>query len=804
MVGQYHAPLVGDNHQVSFLPPLPPPSRPGLQPLRAMTPVVESTSPAKNAAPLEEEQAGVTVDTVDSGIAASNGIGESVSKLEDNVNGSSIQSVTDASGRKDDAQLTAAALAPSGIGSAEVAENAGILSPAPPSPPRLWMPSRPVAVHACPGVMIRDLAGNPQGTDNSSSPGSSACAACGDTAEAREASPKTDSENTLTSVGPETPDTTTSSEAATPSPAETPPVTATIKDEYGEPRRTGTPMASLTGSDCSVEAGQDPTTAARGAAMSANAMLPSMDPYFEADDITHFGTLSATAETADGTCPPSADEAESTCIDTKNVLPLSRSQPDSATEAPEKKSFEVGTILSSEAGDDRKSQSDLQASGTDAAEDNERVALQAAAAASVTPSQESSPAVLECAPIQMQNGISANVSFSGATVRKSTSSLCASHSSAENRNACTIDDVKKTETDNTSSRSSCRVEVGRSVTIPWSSPVHATELGAGRRRNRCPATPTTPKGSLSPSRCGGSGDSCSTNEGNAGGVAGPAIGIVSPDLSLDDLAELVWHPRAGARPRGLEPPSAAQIRAGRIGAVGQENDDATRDRVARLEKAVWDRDSALLEKVAPAHMEKAMQVIHTCRHDVERAAQMLTVRLGIQVEGLGIRQTRNSRMGKKQQASHCSRKPSPIGTGLAWRGNGVSAGAPGGGSDGSGACGGASGGNGAGASTAGDAATGRGVVGGSRKADAQGFTREETKMAGDTFMRYGRDLNAVTKVLGWKKGRVVEHYYCIWKYSPAYQVSGKWVAGVACKLSRRIISPFLAMKDDFRLLSPVL
>ena len=57
-----------------------------------------------------------------------------------------------------------------------------------------------------------------------------------------------------------------------------------------------------------------------------------------------------------------------------------------------------------------------------------------------------------------------------------------------------------------------------------------------------------------------------------------------------------------------------------------------------------------------------------------------------------------------------------------------------------------------------------------KKTDAQNVTREEARRAADAFMRYGRNLNGVAKALGWKKSRVVEYYYCVWKFSPGYQV----------------------------------
>lgn len=236
-----------------------------------------------------------------------------------------------------------------------------------------------------------------------------------------------------------------------------------------------------------------------------------------------------------------------------------------------------------------------------------------------------------------------------------------------------------------------------------------------------------------------------------------------PELSFEDVAELVWDPRSGPKPRGV-----AEAR-GRAGTAASKS---------ALERAMWDRDSTLLERVAPAHAEKSMQVLQTCRHDVERAAQMLTVRHGIHVVGLSsVRTTRNKRAEQQALSAAVSRPCSSLaGT------------CSGGGGGSGGSVGSASGGNGSNgtsfegwqsaavpttvaavpvrAAAAATVASPRGC----KQTDAQGVTREGAKLAGDAFMRHGRDLNAVQKALGWPKKEVVEYYYCVWKYSPAYQV----------------------------------
>lgn len=235
--------------------------------------------------------------------------------------------------------------------------------------------------------------------------------------------------------------------------------------------------------------------------------------------------------------------------------------------------------------------------------------------------------------------------------------------------------------------------------------------------------------------------------------------IPPPDLSFDEVAELVWDPRAGPKPRGM---------------VEREYPGGKEAYRIALERAMWERDSTLLERVAPAHAEKAMQVLQVHRHDVERAAQMLSVRHGIHVVGLSsVRATRNSRAGQ-QASSNPSRSSSPLAAGLPWHGVPVKV-----------SCGDGSGG--------GSRPTGNVLVKGwepaaassslappkpvSKKADAQGLTREEATLAEKAFFRYGRDIDAVAKELGWKRNRTVEFYYCVWKYTPRYQV----ITRVSCR-----------------------
>lgn len=253
------------------------------------------------------------------------------------------------------------------------------------------------------------------------------------------------------------------------------------------------------------------------------------------------------------------------------------------------------------------------------------------------------------------------------------------------------------------------------------------------------------------------GESERTNEANKEGESGKALvnNKTPSDMSLDDVAELLWDPRAGPKPKCLYTRAAT---------IGDGGADEPASRAEVEERAMWERDSMLLDRVPQAHMEKAMQVLQACRHDAERAAQMLTVRHGIPVVGLGgIRTTRHSRA---DQPSVPVAQPGF----LAWHG------APGMGAGGTGV-------NGAAGSTGNSGGANAALGGGSqsntalhtarfmgRTVDLQGFSREETKAAGDAFMRFGRDLDAVKAALGWKKSRVVEYYYCVWKFSPAYQV----------------------------------
>lgn len=303
---------------------------------------------------------------------------------------------------------------------------------------------------------------------------------------------------------------------------------------------------------------------------------------------------------------------------------------------------------------------------------------------------------------------------------------------------------------------------GRSPTSAVSLKMPATQSVAGQKRK----LPLMTNAFSTPAQVAGSdgvGASFSAVCGSGNDSVRGINNNVAPDLYFDDVAELMWDPRAGPKPRFI--PEAG----GAAGARGEA------DRLA-LERAMWDRDSTLIERVAPAHAEKAMQVLQMHRHDVERAAQMLTVRHGIPVQGLSsVRTTRHSR-AEQQAASNTARSGAPLPSGLAWRGVPSAAYGCGGGTSGGGS--GSSAGTVAGWQSA-AVATPRGV--GAKKTDAQGITREEARLAGDAFMRYGRDLNAIAKVLDWKKSRVVEYYYCVWKFSPAYQVIVLCQAGVTVR-----------------------
>lgn len=213
---------------------------------------------------------------------------------------------------------------------------------------------------------------------------------------------------------------------------------------------------------------------------------------------------------------------------------------------------------------------------------------------------------------------------------------------------------------------------------------------------------------------GGIESCCGGGMSNVCEVAPPSLKAPPiPDLSFEDVAEMVWDPRSGPKPKG----------------AGDGKKDENARRLA-VERTMWERDSTLLGRVAPAHMEKAMQVLQTCRHDVEKAAQMLSVRHGIHVIGLSnVRKTRHS-LAEQQAAVVDGMEGLESGSGA-------------------------------------DAASLRAL---GKKTDAQGYSREEISLAGKAFMQHGRNLDKVTKELGWKKNRVVNYYYCVWKYSPAYQV----------------------------------
>ncbi|CAM9267447.1 unnamed protein product, partial [Scytosiphon promiscuus] len=222
-------------------------------------------------------------------------------------------------------------------------------------------------------------------------------------------------------------------------------------------------------------------------------------------------------------------------------------------------------------------------------------------------------------------------------------------------------------------KSAARQSPGEGVSPP---PARAPSPGvAGRKRKLPLGSSQSAGGSGGDGTVGGSSSSSSSS---GVGSGSPSRGSVrsgadalarSPpppppppprDLTFEDVAELVWDPRSGPKPRGV-----AEAR-GPGGTIANRR---------ALERAMWERDSTLLERVAPAHAEKAMQVLQMHRHDVERAAQMLTVRHGIHVVGLSsVRTTRNKRaeqqQQQQQQALHPSSRPLSALTGRSGGGGG--------------------------------------------------------------------------------------------------------------------------------------
>ncbi|CAM9222587.1 unnamed protein product, partial [Discosporangium mesarthrocarpum] len=226
----------------------------------------------------------------------------------------------------------------------------------------------------------------------------------------------------------------------------------------------------------------------------------------------------------------------------------------------------------------------------------------------------------------------------------------------------------------------------------------------------------------------------------------PPRDAIADSLYFSDFADVVWDPR---------PPPRRKVGEAGAGTEAEDGPEALAEA-----KALWQRDSDLLQRVAPVHAEKAMQVLQACRHDIERASQVLTVRHGIQVHGMPVtRTTRRSQWAPPTPLPlpctiparlqpptepphvHSTRRPTP---GMAEAGGGEGRGG-----------------------WAGPRAGFRVMV---DRPDAEGYTREEVKQATEAFMRCGRDLVAVAAALGWQRSRVVEYYYRVWKFSPAYQV----------------------------------
>lgn len=666
MAGQYLVPLVGEKHQVSSLPPMPPPSRPwgAWSGHRAVEETAEQ--PSSSIFPV------VAVESAKFGESNTTG-------TEPLVLTRKAAGVTAA---KQDDQSSADATANPVVGMSEYAQGDGqdgrdltdgdtlsLTPPCPSPPPSLRLP--PVAHDACPAV------GKPGGVDDNLDRG-------------------TPGDGLETNV---------------------PPI-----DTGGKPHSSRSVEEEKFSAELTMA---EETESSPGESMEAKGVvvdIPSSIGRFvsalgkfvsDATVAGHFGArdpalptacASEIAEVSAGSkCPhpqanqsSAAGERDATSMDFDSRLPVTSS-----------------ATVGSTSPDENEGRSSVSSTG----------GKMESTPTALFPSSEPS-AMPERLPIQMP------AATTGTATVADTVTTCALASSIQAPQGTT------------GKESVAETAVGRSI-LPRSSDA-GESMTTGRKRT----LPATPKASPIPASDG--------DRIYSGGEVGSSSGI-APDLSLDDVAELLWDPRAGPRPRGVYNGSTAGIGVG----------DHFADRATLEERAMWERDSALLERVAPAYAEKAMHVLQTARHDVDRAAQMLTVRHGIQVEGLGVRQTRNSRA--EQQSSVNTARPGS----LAWRGASVAAagggsgGVTGGGSGD--ACGCGSGGAGS-ASVSSNTTAAAGRQGGGRKSDAQGFSREETKLAGDAFMRHGRHLDAVADVLGWKKSRVVEYYYCVWKFSPAYQV----------------------------------
>ncbi|CAM9215010.1 unnamed protein product [Sphacelaria rigidula] len=741
MAGKYHEPLIGEEHQVSRLPPLPPPSRPW-RPPPPVAPPATGSDIAKNtlgAATVEKVAGGRCGAVVlpSAGPASPSDDHSTPGKLEDGMKCEQGAAYTARGGGGnsggDGAAAAAAAVvsaAPS-VGqckSGSVEEDTATLSPVGPDNHS----SSGVAPDACRGTTSGNYNATADIEESSSARdmrivegaviASSAATTVCQVVNVEQPSASTASQNTLPDTDPETPDTKTSSEALSPNPEERLAVSS-ITDQQGKESE-----GEVIEGSSDIDAG---TTVA--AATQARVDTPVAD-VSQSSSIGIKPMLS-----------PRSPSKQCSKVGTQNEIPLETNETPVPAVSGNGYGYGPGDLFSSKV--------------NTTAGDGEGMLQTSAFGPSASPVPGPVHSLLQT-PIATVQAASAGVESMRVSSPALPSPTFPSTSAApvpgwvdeKPEAAGQVVDTRSAVDSDEGSSCSTSATVSLPSTMSQSLVIPASEATANRKR-KLPTAAVTPNVSL----------------------VGPI-----PDLSLDDVAELVWDPRAGPRPRGVEPAATAA-------ADGTKNNDAVAaaagERLARLEKAMWDRDGTLLERVAPAHLEKAMLVLQTCRHDVDRAAQMLTVRLGIQVEGLGIRTTRHSRV-EKQPSSSSARliEPTSARSALPWRGGASSSSSfvavgssNDGGSGGSDASGGRVGAvtlpGGSRSSVAGGVGgAGRGAGSAGRDADAQGFSREDTKQANDAFMRYGRDLNAVQSTLGWSKKRVVEYYYCIWKFAPQYQV----------------------------------
>lgn len=840
MAGKYHEPLIGEEHQVSRLPPLPPPSRPW-RPPPPVAPPATGSDIAKNTLGAVDEGARnvaevicvavkATVEKVaggrcgavvlpSAGSASPSDDHSTPEKLEGGMECEQGAAYTARGGGGnsggDGAAAAAAAVvsaAPS-VGqckSGSVEEDTATLSPVGPDNHS----SSGVAPDACRGATSGNYNATADIEESSSARdmrivegaviASSAATTVCQVVNVEQPSASTASQNTLPDTDPETPDTKTSSEALSPNPEERLAVSS-ITDQQGKESE-GEVIEGSSDIDAVMHRKTESISTGSFAGMTVHArtVLPSIGDRLDVsnnDDESVNNKLSGML--AQGTAVAAATQAR---VDTP-VADVSQSssigiKPMLSPRSPSKQCSKVGTqneipletnetpVPAVSGNGYGYGPGDLFSSKVNTtAGDGEGMLQTSAFGPSASPVPGPVHSLLQT-PIATVQAASAGVESMRVSSPALPSPTFPSTSAApvpgwvdeKPEAAGQVVDTRSAVDSDEGSSCSTSATVSLPSTMSQSLVIPASEATANRKR-KLPTAAVTPNVSLGVPRSGGdrgttNGDRNTIREG-ASRQIGNSKGPI-PDLSLDDVAELVWDPRAGPRPRGVEPAATAA-------ADGTKNNDAVAaaagERLARLEKAMWDRDGTLLERVAPAHLEKAMLVLQTCRHDVDRAAQMLTVRLGIQVEGLGIRTTRHSRV-EKQPSSSSARliEPTSARSALPWRGGASSSSSfvavgssNDGGSGGSDASGGRVGAvtlpGGSRSSVAGGVGgAGRGAGSAGRDADAQGFSREDTKQANDAFMRYGRDLNAVQSTLGWSKKRVVEYYYCIWKFAPQYQV----------------------------------